>query len=917
MNEGFSNTIMLDEDSSGPAETSTRSSQFGSTNKTTPLEKPSRRQSPLGPSSWRRPQPLGRHITDSRPRNSEDSDFASRFRAVPTETPLSAQNNPQRIIESPDEAETQRATHSMKRKRSAATERSSRSQTIAPTQTSTFLGDSSQPASLDSGAQISRLANAAVQALELIPNDLRSQKRTKTSINSLPRRSPREQETLFTQTMLRSSRRQPQSSTRSRRLRKRSKRNRNTKPVQNSTDETGPQDDISETLGDDSPEEPRHIPRRQFIVGIDYGTTTGSVSFLDSSKGDADTVVYLPDIGNISNWPEDPTHTGFNLQVPTETWYSSIPKIRDPATGRFEPDPLMDNSGSSSEDNSDSESSQPRVTPAHHTLLPESRLTGSSGADDDDSPDFLWGFQCPYQRYTAHTTRSVERHVERPKLMLVNTEHTKADRERLRPLLGHLIDSKIIRKHGKPGSPVSYLDLQDVITDFFVVLLQHTRQELIERENYTDDCQVRFALTIPVVYSNKSSRVVQWALEEAIRITGFGTLTERNIDNLFLPTEPRAAAAFLLSASGDIMAGSTFVVMDCGGGTVDGSTYSVASAYPLRLGEEVCSPSGDNCGASYLNDNFRNLLLAKLAEETYLEVNGNTLESIVNNQLPDFEGYLKRRKDVYENPTARILIPGLRGDKQCGRSGLAAKGFDDNFVRLNKNDFEEIFLPLLNRTSRILQDQLEAAIALGKEPKQVFLIGGFGASVSLQKHLKRFLVEFGRLAKLSYTIDLALQRQQTWLVECLVIITAVSAGAVLLARNPEVGVERRAESTYGFLTRELYDPDNDTHECAKRILDPDDGCYWVETIENFVSKGQIQPLKDKWTPLKRTHTFSTNSKRLLCEETLYVSDIFTRSGYPLDHDENRDATEMAKILTDFTYLRDEKKIRLTGIRKEI
>ncbi len=49
-------------------------------------------------------------------------------------------------------------------------------------------------------------------------------------------------------------------------------------------------------------------------------------------------------------------------------------------------------------------------------------------------------------------------------------------------------------------------------------------------------------------------------------------------------------------------------------------------------------------------------------------------------------------------------------------------------------------------------------------------------------------------------------------------------------------MERRAESTYGFLTRELYDPDNDTHECAKRILDPDDECYWVETIENFVSK---------------------------------------------------------------------------------
>lgn len=43
-------------------------------------------------------------------------------------------------------------------------------------------------------------------------------------------------------------------------------------------------------------------------------------------------------------------------------------------------------------------------------------------------------------------------------------------------------------------------------------------------------------------------------------------------------------------------AGSTFVVMDCGGGTVDGSTYSVAKSASLRLGDEICDPDGKFMG---------------------------------------------------------------------------------------------------------------------------------------------------------------------------------------------------------------------------------------------------------------------------------------------------------------------------------
>lgn len=70
---------------------------------------------------------------------------------------------------------------------------------------------------------------------------------------------------------------------------------------------------------------------------------------------------------------------------------------------------------------------------------------------------------------------------------------------------------------------------------------------------------------------------------------------------------PRYASRFalvLLLTMLTIKAGETFVVMDCGGGTVDGSTYTVTNTYPLRLDQEVLLPTGSfNLTSIYYNTN--------------------------------------------------------------------------------------------------------------------------------------------------------------------------------------------------------------------------------------------------------------------------------------------------------------------------
>jgi hypothetical protein len=92
--------------------------------------------------------------------------------------------------------------------------------------------------------------------------------------------------------------------------------------------------------------------------------------------------------------------------------------------------------------------------------------------------------------------------------------------------------------------------------------------------------------------------------------------------------------------------------------------------------------AGDNCGASYLNKNYEKRLLDRLADEKYLENNANTLKSIVQATVQKFEDHDKRIVDVTKRQSGRVPISGLKGDRQRGLVGGAAKGFEDNILIL-------------------------------------------------------------------------------------------------------------------------------------------------------------------------------------------------------------------------------------------
>ncbi|KAL2016086.1 hypothetical protein VTK56DRAFT_4293 [Thermocarpiscus australiensis] len=82
-------------------------------------------------------------------------------------------------------------------------------------------------------------------------------------------------------------------------------------------------------------------------------------------------------------------------------------------------------------------------------------------------------------------------------------------------------------------------------------------------------------------------------------------------------SEPEAAALATLSSMdgrGDIKAGDTFVVVDCGGGTVDLISYEVVGIEPMVV-KECVKGQGGLCGAVFVDEAFLEVLKEKFGKK--------------------------------------------------------------------------------------------------------------------------------------------------------------------------------------------------------------------------------------------------------------------------------------------------------------
>lgn len=280
------------------------------------------------------------------------------------------------------------------------------------------------------------------------------------------------------------------------------------------------------------------LPKR-LIVAIDFGTTYSCVSYVSLDEGEKPEYLALDRIDSIQNFPNDwnsDPRDRMTSEVPTEVIYPLNRHFRE----QYELDPMeQEETGVD-----DAEEGNPYTSN-------ESSLISVINTDDDDidelmsdeSDSFRWGYGV-HEAWAWPATHSDRTNLalSRFKLLLDDSPITEPVRDPLQDTLRSLQSRRIIKK------PLH------VIADFLTCLLRHTRSELTQK-GFDSNYKMEMVLCVPAIWSQKACRDMQTAMAiamKAAKIKGVD-IQNNSIENLFIVSEPEAAAAYVLATERDVM----------------------------------------------------------------------------------------------------------------------------------------------------------------------------------------------------------------------------------------------------------------------------------------------------------------------------------------------------------------------------
>lgn len=266
------------------------------------------------------------------------------------------------------------------------------------------------------------------------------------------------------------------------------------------------------------------------VVATDFGTTFSAVAFAFRDGA------HLPTVRMITDYPGDPRTYGgkAGLEVPTESWYPDASQLAqlsldedltlsdDAKTYDASDEDIYGLSDVENESQIHIEESAPEVAGDERGPTPPAERV---------SRDFIWGYGVQRHISSGMDPKQFDR-ISRSKLLLDDSDLSKQVRDDLAPVIKRLTRRRIIRKD---------LDVIDVITDYLTRLFEHAKQELVNSYGGSSLPSIEHVLCVPVAWKPRALRKMQIAMEAAIRQSQFGT-----IENLFLVSEPEAAAAYVL-----------------------------------------------------------------------------------------------------------------------------------------------------------------------------------------------------------------------------------------------------------------------------------------------------------------------------------------------------------------------------------
>lgn len=282
-----------------------------------------------------------------------------------------------------------------------------------------------------------------------------------------------------------------------------------------------------------------HLHEDRIIIAIDFGTTFSSVAYVVLPKGKTPDSIDEREVESIGNYPSyEPTSEGGVVRhdVPTELWYddgsceAQIQYQFQDMDEIHQLDSGYENSCSSEEDCA--ERVKPQLEISKGT---RAKSLTKKGSTERAPATQYWGFGVQEKLDMANIPRDEARPLARFKLNLDQNPDTEEIRGDLRILLRSLMRRKIINSAA------------DIYTDYLTHLLKHTKQQLLRSSQLHPSMLVQFVLCVPAKWPVKACRIMQSALEQAVQEVEFSERDKASSRNLFMISEPEAAAEYTLA----------------------------------------------------------------------------------------------------------------------------------------------------------------------------------------------------------------------------------------------------------------------------------------------------------------------------------------------------------------------------------
>ncbi|XP_056245655.1 heat shock 70 kDa protein 12A-like [Seriola aureovittata] len=326
-----------------------------------------------------------------------------------------------------------------------------------------------------------------------------------------------------------------------------------------------------------------------------------------------------------------------------------------------------------------------------------------------------------------------------------------------------------------------------------------------------------WVLTVPAIWDVAAKQFMREAATEA------GIVTNESANRLVIALEPEAASVWSkkLPVDGFIAdnqnkdtleqaPGTQYIVVDCGGGTVDISVHEVLYGGALKQLHKAC---GNNMGGQTVDEKFKDFL-----KEIFLDDLWDEYEKSYPSELQRIMYDFTVVKQVDDDAT--ILCPFNLAELARKRQNIdmyfkqvQGASWEDGEIKISREKMKSFFAESVGKITNNLREILKK----GFEIQYILLVGGYASSDVLRRYITN---QFTAQCKV-----LCPYRAQE----------AILKGAVMFGKTPEVVAIRKSAFTYGIDVWQIFD--ESIHKKEKKTSN-NDGLWCRDIFRKLVEIGE-------------------------------------------------------------------------------